>query len=196
MKPKTVGLTGGIGSGKSTVAKLFEELGIPVFYSDDEAKKVYENPEVQHEMSELIGESLFEQGILNRKLLADKLFAQPDLRQQVNAIIHPRVREAFAHFVNSYADKPYIINEAAILFETGTYKQFDFMVLVIAPEAIKVERIKQRDQISAAAVHERMKAQWKDEQKIPLAQFIIQNDEKHGLKEQVMHIHGQLTKDD
>ena len=189
MPPITVGLTGGIGSGKTTVAKLFEELGIPVFYSDDEAKKLYENPDVQHRITQVAGPNLFEHGILNRKLLAEYIFSNPDIRTKINEIIHPKVRENFAHFYEWHASSPYVINEAAILFETGTYKKFQFTILVVAPENVKIERLLLRDQISEEAIRERMNAQWTDEQKIPLADFIITNDGHRSLKEQVMKIH-------
>lgn len=119
--PKTVGLTGGIGSGKTTVAKLFEELGIPVYYSDNEAKKLYENPDVQHRITEAVGPGLFPGGRLDRARLAQYLFADPAVREKVNAIIHPSVRENFGLFLERHAEVPYVLNEAAILFETGTY---------------------------------------------------------------------------
>lgn len=192
--PILVGLTGGIGSGKTTVAKLFEELGIPVYYSDDEAKKLYENPDIQHRITETVGANLFEHGMLNKKLLADYIFADPENRNKINAIIHPQVRENFGHFYELNSASPYVINEAAILFETGTYKKFQYNILVVAPESIKIERIKNRDNTTEEAIKERMKAQWTDEEKMPLANFIITNDGQQSLKEQVMNIHEELLK--
>lgn len=190
--PILVGLTGGIGSGKTTIAKLFEELDIPVYYSDDEAKKLYENPDVQHRITDALGVNVFEHGILNRKLLAEYIFSNPEMRDKINAIIHPQVRENFGHFCEMHASSPYVINEAAILFETGTYKKFQFNILVIAPENIKIERLKNRDNASEETIRERMKAQWNDEQKMPLANFIINNDGVQSLKDQVMEIHQKI----
>jgi dephospho-CoA kinase len=192
--PILTGLTGGIGSGKTTVAKLFEELNIPVYYSDDEAKKLYENPDIQHQITEVAGPNLFIDRELNRPLLAKYMFASPEIRAKVNAIIHPQVRENFGHFCELNSESPYVINEAAILFETGAYKNFQFNILVVAPEQIRMERVMARDGISEESVKQRMKAQWDDEQKIPLADFIIQNDGIQSLKDQVMQIHEQLQK--
>lgn len=190
--PKTVGLTGGIGSGKTTVAKLFEELGIPVYYSDDEAKKLYENPDIQHRITEVAGPNLFPGGQLNRALLGQYLFADPEIRQRVNAIIHPQVRENFGRFLERHSETPYVLNEAAILFETGTYKTFDANILVIAPQEVRIARVMHRDGLTEAAVRERIHAQLPDEEKIPLATFVIQNDGFHSLKEQVMAVHERL----
>ena len=190
--PKTTGLTGGIGSGKTTVAKLFEELGIPVYYSDDEAKKLYENPEVQHRITEAVGPGLFPGGRLDRAKLARYLFTDPAVREKVNAIIHPAVRENFGRFLERHAEVPYVLNEAAILFETGTYKTFDANILVTAPEDVRIARVMHRDGITEEAVRERMRAQLPDSEKIPLATFVIRNDGFHSLKEQVMEIHEKL----
>jgi len=192
--PILTGLTGGIGSGKTTVAKLFQELNVPVYYSDDEAKKLYENPDIQHQITEVAGPNLFVDRELNRALLAKYMFASPEIRAKVNAIIHPQVRENFGHFCELNSESAYVINEAAILFETGTYKNFQFNILVVAPEDIRMERVMARDGISEEQVRQRMKAQWDDEQKIPLADFIIQNDGIQSLKDQVMQIHEQLQK--
>lgn len=191
--PKTVGLTGGIGSGKTTVAKLFEELGIPVYYSDDEAKKLYENPDIQHRITEVTGPGLFTGGQLDRALLAQYLFADPDIRGQVNAIIHPEVRANFARFLQRHADAPYVLNEAAILFETGTYKILDANILVVAPMEVRIARVMHRDGLPENAVRERISTQLPDDEKIPLATYIIQNDGFHNLKDQVMEIHEGLT---
>lgn len=190
--PLLVGLTGGIGSGKTTVAKLFEELGIPVYYSDDEAKKLYENPEIQTRITEVAGPGLFTQGNLNRRLLSERIFQDPEIRTRVNGIIHPKVRENFARFCERNTGVPYVMNEAAILFETGTYRQFHTNILVTAPEEIRIDRVSRRDGISPEAVRERIRTQMPDEEKIPLADFIIQNDGTHSLKEQVMEIHGKI----
>lgn len=194
--PHPIGLTGGIGSGKSTVAKLFEELGVPVFYSDDEAKKLYENPDIQHRISEVAGPHLFPDRQLDRALLARYMFSDPGIRARVNAVIHPQVRENFAIFTMRHSDAPYVMNEAAILFETGTYKNFRANILVIAPEQVKIRRVTARDHITEEAVRERMQAQWADADKIPLADFIIENDGTQSLKNQVTALHEILSNPD
>lgn len=193
MPPPLIGLTGGIGSGKTTVAKLFEELGIPVYYSDDEAKKLYENPEIQTRVTEVAGPGLFPEGRLNRALLSERIFQDPEIRTRVNEIIHPRVRENFAKFREHHTDAPYVMNEAAILFETGTYRGFNANILVTAPEQIRIARVALRDNVSPEAVQERIKAQMPDSEKIPLADYVIVNDGAHSLKEQVMEIHGRIV---
>lgn len=189
---KTIGLTGGIGSGKSTVAKYFEALGIPVFYSDEEAKKLYAKPSVQEEINVVVNENVFSDGQLDRKRLSELIFSDAVLRKKINDVIHPKVRKRFESFVIENTHKPYVINEAAILFETGAYKRFDHCILVTSPTDLKIERIMLRDGISADTVKERMASQWSDAQKIPLADFIIENHESTDIKKQVEAIHAQL----
>lgn len=190
--PLLIGLTGGIGSGKTTVARLFEAWGVPVFYSDDEAKALYQRPEIQRKIAEIAGHDVFDEGILNRKRLAEKIFSAPEIRQLVNDIIHPEVRKAFAEFVLRHAEAPYVINEAAILFESGGYRHFDKTILVTAPEPMRVSRVQQRDDAPPEEIRKRMNAQWPDEQKIPLADFIIDNVDVSETKKAVQKIHEQL----
>lgn len=192
--PLLIGLTGGIGSGKTTVARLFEELGVPIFYSDDEAKALYQRPEIQHKIAEIAGHDVFDEGILNRKRLAEKIFSNQMIRQQVNGIIHPEVRKSFAEFVLRHAEEPYLINEAAILFESGSYRQFHKTILVTAPEQIRINRVRQRDNADTDEIKKRMNAQWPDEQKIPLADLIIDNVELTETQKAVQKIHENLIK--
>lgn len=192
--PLTIGLTGGIGSGKTTVAKQFEALGIPVFYSDEEAKKCYSDPQIMASVAELAGDDVFQNGILDRKLLAVRIFASDDLRKRINDLIHPRVREAFVQFYLRNQHVPYIINEAAILFETGAYKNFSKTILVSAPENVRLARVMQRDGAAENDIKQRMAAQWSDEQKRALADFTIENTDWATLNEQVSTIHRQLIR--
>lgn len=191
--PKLVGLTGGIGSGKSTVAKLFEELGIPVFYSDEEAKKVYEDVHIQQQLNQALSENLFPYGKLNRERLSEIIFNAPEKRETVNAIVHPEVRNRFAAFYQAHVQAPYIINEAAILFETGVYKNFQKNILVTAPAEVRIERVMQRDHVTREQVLKRMEAQWADEEKIPLADYVIENTDLKSMKARVQSLHETLS---
>ena len=182
---KIVGITGGIGSGKSLVAKSLEAMGYPVYFSDERSKDLVDSdPEIQKELIELIGTEVYQQGRLNRPFLAEKIFSNDDLRLKVNQIIHPRVRAVFANWVTEQ-QSPMVFNEAAILFETGAYKNFDKMVLVTAPEELKIERVMKRDKCSREIVQERMAKQWKDEAKIPMADYVLVNDDRTPLLAQI-----------
>ena len=171
-----VGITGGIGSGKSKVCQLLEEKGYPVFYSDEVAKKLVQtHPEIKKQLIHLLGANVYENNQLNKPFLASKIFGDDAIRVQVNHIIHPIVRATFADWAESQLST-IVFNEAAILIETGTYKTLDFTVLVVAPKEVKIQRVMERDGVSEAEVEARMNKQWSDEQKIPFADFIIHND--------------------
>ena len=180
-----VGITGGIGSGKSMVGKILESMGSPVFYSDDQAKLLSDtDPNIRKDLTQLFGPEVYRETGLNRPFLAEKIFGNEVLRQQVNQIIHPRVRQAFNDFAANQ-DSPYVFNEAAILIETGAHESFDSMVLVTAPEDIRIERIQARDSADVASIKQRMGKQWTDDQKRPYADYEIINDGKNPLLEQV-----------
>lgn len=171
-----VGITGGIGSGKSMICQLLEEKGFPIFYSDDESKKLVQtHPEIKKELIALLGQNVYVNNQLNKTFLAAQLFNDDHIREKVNQIIHPVVRKTFATWAENQTS-PIVFNEAAILIETGTYKTLDFTVLVVAPKEVKIQRVMERDGVSEAEVEARMNKQWSDEQKIPLADFIIHND--------------------
>lgn len=176
--PLKVGITGGIGAGKTFVCRVLEKMGYPVFYSDKEAKELMNaHPGIVEEIIALVGEQAYEDGELNRPFLAEKAFENKDLLSRINAIVHPRVREAFADFAEQNAGlKGIVFNEAAILFETGAYKTFDATVLITAPESIRLNRVVERDTIPESQVRSRMNNQWKDEEKAKLADFVIHND--------------------
>lgn len=176
---KKVGITGGIGSGKTFISKKIESLGYPVFYSDMEAKRIMnEEPTVVAGIVELIGPLVYKGGELNAAYLADKIFNDPNLLKQMNHLVHPAVRLAFDHFVKQNSESRMVFNEAAILFETGAYKNFDFNILITAPKALRIERVSNRDGISKSEIAARMKNQWSDKQKILLADFVIENNQK------------------
>lgn len=191
---KIIGLTGGIGSGKTTVAKLFTELGVPVYNSDLKAKKLMQDSKkIRTAIIDLLGEKSYVLQKLNKKYIADKVFGDKELLQKLNAIVHPAVREDFISWIKNKRT-PYVIQEAAILFENNSYKVFDKVILVKAPKEARLERILARDNISREEILARMKNQWHDSKKIPLADYIIENTDLEETKLQVEKIHRQLTK--
>lgn len=187
-----IGITGGIGSGKTTVSKIIEKLGYPVFYSDLEAKNLMTTSEkIMTMVVELFGAQAYVNGELNRAYLAHVAFNNPSLLQALNQVIHPEVRNLFERFCLKNQHKKLIFNEAAILFETGAYKTFHANVLVTADEALRIERVCKRDHISEEQVKGRMKNQWDDSQKIPLADFVIYNNQE-ALEPQIERVLNEL----
>jgi len=170
---KRVGLSGGIGSGKSYVAEILEKMGFPVYYSDARAKALTDtHPHIKSELIKRFGSTIYEDGVLNRKALASLIFDSDADRLFVNNLIHPIVRADFDAWC-AQQHSSLVFNEAAILFETGAYKQFDGTLLVVAPLDLRIQRVMQRDRCNEEEVRERIKAQWPDEQKIPLATSVI-----------------------
>lgn len=191
---KIIGLTGGIGSGKTTVAKLFKELGVPVYNSDLRAKKLMENSkEIRTAVIDLLGKDSYVLERLNKKYIADKIFSDKQLLEKLNAIVHPAVKNDFIEWLKK-KKTPYVIQEAAILFENGSYSNFDKIILVKAPKEARLERIIARDNGSKEEILARMKNQWDDSKKIPLSDYIIENIDLDQTKLQVVKIHRQLTK--
>jgi len=171
-----IGLSGGIGSGKSTVAGILAKMGYPVFYSDQEAKRLYdENPVLQKQLVDLFGPAIYRDGQLNKAFLAQQLFSNAELKAQVTALVHPLVRKAFEVWAQQQVSD-LVFNEAAILFETGAYKDFDATVLVTALIETRIERVQKRDLISREAVLQRIANQWPDSKKMNLTTYIITND--------------------
>ena len=187
-----VGLTGGIGSGKTTVARFFEELDIPIYISDTEAKRLMNvSPEIRREIIELLGPDSYTPDGLNRKYIADKVFKNKQLLEKLNAIVHPRVATNFANWYKQQ-DSPYVIKEAAILFENGGYKQCDFMILVTAPIQDRIARIKKRDQSSEEEILNRMASQWDDARKTALSDITVENIILEETRRKVLRIHNHL----
>jgi dephospho-CoA kinase len=185
---KKIGITGGIGSGKSVIGKILSLKGFPVFHSDTEAKRLMsEDPKVIAEIKQLFGEEAYTDNHLNRSFLADKIFNHPELKSKINSIVHPAVRRAFESFSQNHKDT-LVFNEAAILFETGSYKNFDANILVVADESLRIKRVMERDNASLKSVQERMKNQWPDKKKIALADFTIENNDSNLLVPQLEKI--------
>lgn len=173
---KKIGITGGIGSGKSYVSDIIKSMGFPVYHSDESAKSLMEiNPVIKEGLLLLFGDSIYEKGELNKKKLAELIFESSELREKVNALVHPIVRADFAQWASNQSQE-IVFNEAAILFETGAHTNFDATLLVISPEDLRIQRVMKRDNCTREEVLIRMAAQWSDEQKSSLATFQINND--------------------
>ncbi|MBT8285494.1 MAG: dephospho-CoA kinase [Flavobacteriaceae bacterium] len=191
---KKVGLTGGMGSGKTTVAKMFKELGIPVYNSDLEARRIMnENTEVRKAVKALFGDNAYENDQLNRAFIAKKVFGNSALLEELNKVVHPAVRKDFRDWA-ARQSAPYVIQEAAILFESGGHEHFDHMILVTAPKKTRIIRIKQRDQLSEKDILERMKHQWSEKRKKALADYVIHNSDLLGTNKKVRKIHEELIR--
>jgi dephospho-CoA kinase len=191
---KIIGLTGGIGSGKTTVARYIAAQGIPVYIADEEAKKVMNTPEVLSLVAKTFGDSILENGVINRQKLAQLVFNAPEKLQQLNNIIHPKVKQDFENWVQKHHNHPFVIKEAAILFESGSYQFCDKIITVTAPENVRLQRVMQRDSVTEDQVLARMQNQWKEEEKIALSDYVIQNINIEDTKSQVDNILKTLKK--
>ncbi|MEN0005983.1 MAG: dephospho-CoA kinase [Bacteroidota bacterium] len=189
-----IGITGGIGSGKTTVCKLFEELGIPVYYADTQAKYLMSNDEkLIAQIKELFGEEAYHYtGLLNRAHIAKIAFSDQSKLEQLNRLVHPAVATDSLAWHNAQQEVPYTLKEAALLYESGSYKALDKIITVTAPEAIRIERVMKRDQVEEAAVRARMEKQLPETYKVEQADFVIHNDGTQSLITQVLAIHQQL----
>ncbi len=186
---KKIGLTGGIGSGKSTIAKAFEVLGAPVFRADQVGKRALnDDPELRQQVAERFGKDVYGTEGLDRKRLAEIVFHDRDKLEELNALVHPHVRKRFREWCESKKDAPYVIEEAAILIESGGHREMDHMILVTAPEPIRVQRVKERDEIPEEKVRMRMKEQWSDEEKAPYADTLLPNDDSELLLPRILEL--------
>ena len=187
-----VGLTGGIGSGKSTIAKAFAALGIAVFNSDEQAKAlIANNAQVKKRIIAAFGEEAYQNGEYNRAYIAQIVFNNSEKLAILNGIVHP----ALAKYFNQWAKKqtsPYVLKEAAILFESGSYKDCDYIITVTAPEEVRIARVMARDHCTEAQVRARMAQQWSDAQRIALSNAVIENVDLESAKEQVKRINDEL----
>lgn len=190
---KLIGLTGGIGSGKSLVAGLFRTLDIPIYESDSRAKYLMNNePGIRKQIVALLGsESYTEAHEINRSWIAAKVFNNPPLLRQLNDIVHPAVFRDLVDWIamDTQQKAPYLIQESALLFEEDLAKRFSAIILVVAPADVRIDRVMKRDGITRDAVLRRIENQWTDERKIPMSDYIIYNDGERALIEQVMDIH-------
>lgn len=170
-----VGLTGGIGSGKTTVAKFFVELGVPVYNSDKEAKKLMKSSKkVKNAIIELLGENSYKGKKLNKTYISNAIFKNKNLLKELNSIVHPAVRKHFIRWLKK-KKTPYVIQETALIFENSGKDFYDKIILVIAPEDVRIQRVMARSGISKEAILARLKNQWTDARKIPFSDYVINN---------------------
>jgi dephospho-CoA kinase len=172
---KIIGLTGGIGSGKTTIANHFLEANIPVYIADDEARKIMQSEEIIDAIRKTFGDTIFDDAVLNREKLSQIVFSNPEKLKQLNAIIHPVVRKHFQDWVLNHKNAPFVIYEAAILFESGSYQNCDLIITVTAPIETRIQRVIQRDKTTREQVLKRINAQWNDDQRIAKSDFVIEN---------------------
>lgn len=194
-----VGITGGIGSGKTTVSKLFEAMGVPVYNADIEAKKIMaSNPDVKKQIKALLGhEAYHSNGKPNRPYIASKIFGNKDLLTAMNHIVHPAVHkdtEAWANHYLKEGNTAYILKEAALLVENGSYKSLDKLIVVTCPEAERILRVMKRDKLTEDEVIKKIENQLPESEKVKVADYIIINDGQHALIPQVWSIHRSLSK--
>jgi dephospho-CoA kinase len=186
--PITIGITGGIGSGKSTVAKVLQLMGYPVYSSDQRAKDLmHEDQLLVAGLKELFGEEAYLDSELNRPYIAAQIFKDTSKRTAMNNLVHPAVRKDFQNWV-SQQKSPILFQESALLFETGNYKSFDAVILVSAPKEIRMQRVKERDQLTDEQVQSRFNAQMPEEEKMKLTNLVIHNDGNQLLVPQILHL--------
>lgn len=186
---KIIGLTGGMGSGKTTVANLFKELNVPVYIADEAGKFLMNNNEsVKAKIIELFGAPAYKEEQLDRKYVASKVFNSSEKLEQLNHIVHPAVALDFKEWKNKQTSA-YLLYEAAILFETGGYKNCDLIILVTAPLEERIKRLQIRDNSSLEEIESRIQHQWNDEKKRKLSNFEIINENLASTKDQVRNLH-------
>jgi dephospho-CoA kinase len=185
---KKIGITGGIGSGKSFIANIIEKMGYPVYYSDVRSKELTNtHPIIRKGLIELVGENVYFEGELDKKILAAAIFSNDELRMKVNQLIHPIVRQDFEDWAKAQTSG-LIFNEAAILFETGAYRNFDATVLIYAPIELRLKRVLKRDIITKEEVLARIKNQMSDEEKLKMTPYSILNDGEIPLLKQLEEV--------
>jgi dephospho-CoA kinase len=188
-----IGITGGIGSGKSTVCTIFQILGIPVFNADIEARKLYDEPQVKEAIMLAFGDNMYPQGVFDKKAMANIVFQSADKLKQLNELLHPLVQIQFNTWLQQQ-ESPYTIKEAALLIEAGSYQQLDELILVTCPMNKRIERVMKRDRVTEDEVLARINKQLSEEDKRTLCQYEIINDDRQLLIPQVLQLHHQLMR--
>ena len=185
---KIIGLTGGIGTGKTMVAEYFKSLGIPVYIADEEARQLMTSDNIINALSNEFGKEIFKNGILNREKLAQLVFNNPKKLQKLNSIVHPEVKKHFDNWVEKHKNYPFVVKEAAILFESGSHKYCDTIITVTAPLETRLQRVMKRDKTDRESVLKRIENQWTDEQRIVKSNYVIHNLDVESTKKQVDEI--------
>lgn len=185
----TIGITGGIGSGKSVVSEIFRLHGIPLYNADREAKKLNDSSSyIREQLTRQFGEDIYRDGLLDRKKLAAIIFQDSHQLSFVNSIIHPELAKHFAGWCQQRANYPMVVLDAALLIEAGFHQFVDKVIMVQAPKALRIARVMQRDGMGVDEVEARMKSQLPEEEKMKYADFVICNDNKHSLIHQVSEV--------
>ena len=185
---KIIGLTGGIGTGKTMVAEYFKSLGIPVYIADKEARQLMTSDNIINALSNEFGKEILENGILNREKLAQLVFNNTKKLKKLNSIVHPEVKKHFDNWVEKHKNYPFVVKEAAILFESGSYKYCDTIITVTAPLETRLQRVMKRDKTDRESVLKRIENQWTDEQRITKSNYVIHNLSVESTKKQVNEI--------
>jgi dephospho-CoA kinase len=191
----TIGITGGIGSGKTTVCNIFRQLGVPVFNADAEAKNLYASKPLLSELirTEISKDVFDKKGKLDKAKLATLVFNDSEVLAKLNSLVHPLVMLSFTNWKKKNSNAGYVLKEAAILFESNTYKYCDKIITVVAPEELRLQRVMERDRRTKKEILQIMLQQWSDEEKIQRSDFIIHNDEEELVIPQVLEIHKKLS---
>lgn len=188
------GLTGNIGSGKSTVARIFQALGVPVFHADQEAKNLYRDKAVLQEVTEAFGKEVInEAGELDKARFASIIFSDKEKLRQINTIIHPKVRQKYYDWLELHQNLPYTLQEAAIMIESGLYKKLDRIIVVAAPKQERLQRISNRDGFDKQEILKRMDNQFPESKLRTYADFVIENHDHQLVIPQVLEIHKTLS---
>ncbi len=188
-----VGVTGGIGSGKSLVCSVLEACGVPVYYADSEARRLMNaDSSLREAIKDLLGENAYRDGELDRQMVGERVFGDSGLLEKLNALVHPVVGDDFHTWCTRWEGVPYVVEEAAILFESGAIRHLDMSVLVYAPSQLRIKRVMERDGASRREVEQRMQMQMDEEEKLKLADRVIFNDGKNLLLPQIVDLHEDL----
>jgi dephospho-CoA kinase len=195
-RPLKIGITGGIGSGKTLVSKIFSLLKVPVYNADERAKFILNNNRnVIAKVKEIFGEEAYQNGILNSSYVSQQAFNQPGKLERLNGLVHPEVANDFRIWCTGFPECPYLLKEAALLYESGSYKDLDKIIVVNAPAELRIKRVLQRDpQRTEASVKSIIEKQWPDKEKVERADYIIVNDDKNMIIPQIIKLHKQFSK--
>ena len=191
-----VGLTGGIGSGKTTVSDFLLDYGIPVYNSDSQGKiLMHTNLELKHDIVNIFGESIYNNGILNTNLLSSIVFSDPEKIKQLNNLVHPKVAQDFNQWIGENNNKPILVKEAAILIESGAYLNMDKIILVVSKKSIRINRVSKRDNSDLDLIEKRINFQLTDDEKVKYADYIIENNSSlDDLKYEVKRVVNEINK--
>lgn len=190
-----VGVTGGIGSGKSLICKVFLKMGIPVYTADDEAKYLMDHdPEIKTGLSRIFGETIYTDGKLNRSKLAGLIFDDASLLAEVNRIVHPVVGQDFLNWCSAHSRFPFVIQESAIIFESQAFSLFDYIILVTAPEEIRLQRVLDRPGMTSEKILRIMRNQLPEKEKIVRSHFVIKNDGTNLILPHILSVYTEISK--